>query len=62
MPTDENDSGWYVGVINEERGMSDIASFEHRSLSELSIADERMTPFRPLPIGKKVILATGVVT
>jgi hypothetical protein len=55
------DSGWYVGVLDDRQDMSDQHSFELRSLYELSIADERMTPFWLLPVGKKVMLASGDV-
>jgi hypothetical protein len=57
----ERDSGWYVGVLDESRDMADEHSFEFRSLYELSIADERMTPFWLLPVGKKVMLDSGQV-
>jgi hypothetical protein len=56
-----NDSGWYVGVLEEKRDLENEGSFELRSLYELSIADERMVPFWLLPVGKKVMLSTGDV-
>ena len=55
------DSGWYVGVLDERRDMNDARSVEYRSLYELSIADERMTPFWLLPVGKKIMLDAGAV-
>ena len=58
----ENDSGWYVGVLAEANDMDDANSFELRSLYELSIADDRMTPYWLLPVGRIVRLATGDVT
>lgn len=58
-PSGENDSGWYVGVLEETNDMDDERSFEFRSLYELSIVDRRMLPFWLLPRGKKVILSTG---
>jgi hypothetical protein len=58
----DSDSGWYVGVQDEKNDLADGNSFELRSLYELSIADERMAPFWLLPVGKIVMLSTGVVT
>jgi hypothetical protein len=55
-PSRNNDSGWYVGVLNVPRDMTDQNSFEFRSLYELSIADDRMIPFWLLPVGKCVML------
>jgi hypothetical protein len=57
----DRDSGWYVGVLDDRRDMSDERSFAFRSLYELSIADERLTPFWLLPVGKKVMLDSGEV-
>jgi hypothetical protein len=57
----DRDSGWYVGVLDDPRDMTDERSFEFRSLYELSIADERTTPFWLLPVGKKVMLDSGEV-
>lgn len=59
QPSGENDSGWYVGVLNEQNDMGDESSFEVRSLYELSIADQRMLPFWLLPTGTKVSLSKG---
>jgi hypothetical protein len=61
-PCGGSDSGWYVGVLAEENDLDDANSFELRSLYELSIADDRMTPYWLLPVGKIVTLATGDVT
>ena len=58
-PNGENDSGWYVGVLKEERDMNDEGSFDMRSLYELSIADQRLLPFWLLPTGMKLLLSTG---
>lgn len=55
------DSGWYVGVLDDPQDMDEEGSFEFRSLYELSIADERMIPFWLLPVGKRVRLETGEV-
>lgn len=57
----ERDSGWHVGMVNEPLDIAAADSFELRSLYELTIADERMTPFWLLPVGKKVILSSGEV-
>ncbi|MFZ5496132.1 MAG: immunity protein Imm33 domain-containing protein [Verrucomicrobiota bacterium] len=59
--SNDRDSGWYVGVLDDPRDMSDERSFEFRSLYELSIADERMIPFWLLPVGKKVMLDSAEV-
>ena len=58
-PSGENDSGWYVGVLKEEKDMDDEGSFDVRSLYELSITDQRMLPFWLLSTGMKLILSTG---
>ncbi|MDB6132872.1 MAG: hypothetical protein JWM59_1115 [Verrucomicrobiales bacterium] len=55
------DSGWYVGVLDECRDMTDERSFEWQSLYALSIADARMMPFWLLPVGKKIMLGSGEV-
>jgi len=62
VPTDGNDSGWYLGVSDERRSMSDVKSFERRSLYELTIMDMRMAPFWLLPRGTRVALHDGEVT
>lgn len=58
-PSGGNNSGWYVGVLKEEKDMEDERSFDVRSLYELSIADQRMLPFWLLPTGTKLSLSTG---
>lgn len=62
VPTDGNDSGWYVGVSDERRRMDDVTSFGRCSLYELTIMDMRMAPFWLLPRGTKVTLHNGEVT
>lgn len=54
-------SGWHVGVINDPLSMDDESTFELRSLYELSISDERMTPFWLMPVGTTAFLADGTV-
>jgi hypothetical protein len=61
VPTDANDSGWYVGVFEELRNMGDATSFLRRSLYELTIRDMKMAPFWLLPRGTVVRLATGEI-
>lgn len=60
-PSEGHSSGWYVGVLNDPFSMDDDSTFELRSLYELSIADERMTPFWLMPVGTTVFLADGTV-
>jgi hypothetical protein len=60
-PVDPNDSGWYVGVFDEQRNMADAASFTRRSLYELTIRNMRMAPYWLLPFGTIVTLATGEI-
>ena len=60
-PTDANDSGWYVGVFDEQRSMTEAASFTRRSLYELTIRDMRMAAFWLLPRGTAVTVATGEI-
>lgn len=55
-PTDQNDSGWYVGVRGETRDLDDPASFERRSLYELTIRDMRMSAYWLLPVGSIIQL------
>jgi hypothetical protein len=62
LPTDANDSGWYVGVFDEQRSMNDVTSFARRSLYELTIRDMRMAPYWLLPVGTIVTLDTGEIT
>ena len=54
-----NDSGWYVGVMDDPIDMNDPMSFELRSLYELSIHDDRMFPFWLLPPGYIAYLDSG---
>lgn len=55
-PTENNDSGWYVGVQDETRDMKDPTSFTRRSLYELTIHDKRMAAYWLLPTGTRVSL------
>ena len=55
---DGSDSGWYVGVFEEELDMDDVESFTHRSLYELTIQDMRMAPYWLLTPGTMVALST----
>jgi hypothetical protein len=48
--TDANDSGWYVGILDDPADMDDVATFARRSLYELTIHDMRLAPFWLLPI------------
>ncbi len=60
--TDDNDSGWYVGVSDDPADMDDVASFSRRSLYELTIHDMRLARFWLLPTGTTIHLrdhATG---
>jgi len=56
-----NDSGWYVGILNDGKDMDDANSFIQRSLYELTIHDMRLAPYWLLPpnsvisIGKDII-------
>lgn len=47
--TDANDSGWYVGILDDPADMDDVATFTRRSLYELTIHDMRLAPFWLLP-------------
>lgn len=58
---EDHSSGWYVGVLDDPLSMEDESTFELRSLYELSISDERMTPFWLMPVGATVFLADGSV-
>jgi hypothetical protein len=60
-PTDEHDSGWYVGVYDDPLDMNDVESFARVSLYELTISDMRMAPYWLLPIGTLVSLHDGEV-
>jgi hypothetical protein len=53
-PTNSNDSGWYVGLMNETLDTENAASFVHQSLYELSINDQRFARFWLLPAGYRV--------
>ena len=51
-----NDSGWYVGVLDEDKDMDDVESFIQRSLYELTIHDMRLAPYWLLPPGTIISL------
>ncbi|BDS07493.1 hypothetical protein NT6N_25330 [Oceaniferula spumae] len=50
----ESDSGWYVGMVDESRDLEDPETFEHRSLYELTISDDRLASWWLLPVGTHV--------
>jgi hypothetical protein len=50
----DTDSGWYVGVVDDQIDLEDPDSFECRSLYELTIQDERLARFWLLPVGYRV--------
>jgi hypothetical protein len=54
--TDANDSGWYVGVLDDPADMDDVATFSRRSLYELTIHDMRLARFWLLPTGTTIRL------
>jgi hypothetical protein len=54
--TDSNDSGWYLGILNDPLDMDDVASFTRRSLYELTIHDTRLAAFWLLPAGPVILL------
>ncbi len=54
--TDTNDSGWYVGVLNDPADMNDVATFSNHSLYELTIHDLRLARFWLLPTGTTICL------
>lgn len=54
--THQNDSGWYVGILNDPLSMEDQSTFEIKSLYELSIHDDRMFPYWLMPVGTLVHL------
>ena len=54
--TDANDSGWYVGILDDPADMDDVATFSRRSLYELTIHDMRLAPFWLLPTGTTIHL------
>jgi hypothetical protein len=58
-PTNDNDSGWYVGIADDDIEMSDRTSYVHRSLYELTIHDERLARFWLLPSGYRVSFGDG---
>lgn len=54
--TDANDSGWYVGILDDPADMDDVAAFSRRSLYELTIHDMRLAPFWLLPAQTTILL------
>ena len=54
QPTNQSDSGWYIGVVGDGLDMGDAGSFVHQSLYELSIRDQRLVRFWLLPVGYRV--------
>jgi hypothetical protein len=55
QPTNESDSGWYVGMLGDSLDMGNAGSFVHQSLYELSIHDQRLVRFWLLPVGYRVL-------
>lgn len=49
-----NDSGWYVGVIDDPVDVNDPDHLTLKSLYELTIDDARLAPFWLLPVGYTV--------
>jgi hypothetical protein len=49
--SEQNDSGWYVGVIDDPLDVNDANNLTRQSLYELSIHDLRLLPFWLLPDG-----------
>jgi hypothetical protein len=47
--TDANDSGWYIGILDDPADMDDVETLSRRSLYELTIHDMRLAPFWLLP-------------
>jgi hypothetical protein len=54
VPSSNADSGWYVGMTDEQLDLEDINSFSHKSLYELTIYDERFARFWLLPFGYRI--------
>lgn len=50
------DSGWYLGVLDDKLDFEDPNSFSKQSLYEISIMDSRATAFWLLPVGSFVAL------
>ena len=58
--TDANDSGWYVGILDDPADMNDVDTFSRRSLYELTIHDMRLARFWLLPTGTTIHLRDHV--
>lgn len=55
------DSGWYLGVLDDKLDFEDPNSFSKQSLYEISIMDNRTTAYWLLPIGSFVTLQNSEV-
>lgn len=59
--TNDRDSGWYVGILEDPLDPKDPSSFVVSTLYELSVADQRMLPYWLMPEGSLVSLELGVL-
>lgn len=55
--SENNSSGWYVGVVDDPLRIDDPDSFILRSLYELTIQDERLARWWLIPVGYRVFLS-----
>lgn len=55
------DSGWYLGVLDDKLDFEDPSNFFKQSLYEISIMDSRVVAFWLLPVGSFVALQNASV-
>lgn len=55
------DSGWYLGVLDDKLDFDDPSSFFKQSLYEITIMDSRAAAFWLLPVGSIVALQNAEV-
>ena len=59
QPTSPNDSGWYIGTLDDQLDLANPESLELKSLYELSISDPRLTPYWLMPFESCIRASDG---
>lgn len=52
---EEEQSGWYVGIVDDPLDVNDPGNVGIKSLYEISIKDQRLLPYWLLPVGYRVV-------
>lgn len=57
---DGNNSGWYLGMLNETLDINNPENLKIVSLYELSIQNKKLIPYWLLPVGYQVVFTDNV--